>query len=78
MASYRKLNGKWQARISWYDDDGKRHYKTKAGFSTKPEAKRWARTIEEQKDNGTISAKNISFAAYFKEWFEIYKKKRLT
>lgn len=77
MASYRKLNGKWQARISWYDDDGKRHYKTKAGFSTKPEAKRWARTIEEQKDNGTISAKNISFAAYFKEWFEIYKKNKI-
>lgn len=77
MASYRKLNGKWQARISWYDDDGKRHYKTKAGFSTKPEAKRWARTIEEQKDNGTISAKNISFASYFKEWFEIYKKNKI-
>lgn len=77
MASYRKLNGKWQARISWYDDDGKRHYKTKAGFSTKPEAKRWARTIEEQKDNGTISTKNISFAAYFKEWFEIYKKNKI-
>ena len=77
MASYRKLNGKWQARISWYDDNGKRHYKTKAGFSTKPEAKRWARTIEEQKDNGTISAKNISFASYFKEWFEIYKKNKI-
>ena len=77
MASYRKLNGKWQARISWYDDNGKRHYKTKAGFSTKPEAKRWARTIEEQKDNGTISAKNISFTAYFKEWFEIYKKNKI-
>lgn len=39
MANFMKRNGKWQARVSWRDADGKLHQKSKAGFATKAQAK---------------------------------------
>lgn len=78
MASITKLNGKWRVRVSWYDDQGQRHFKTKAGFSTKIEANQWARAIEVQKNDGSISDKNISLADYYKEWFQTYKENKVS
>ena len=77
MASITKLNGKWRVRVSWYDDQGKRHFKTKAGFPTKLEANRWARSIEVQKNDGSISNKSVAFADYFNEWFKTYKESKI-
>ena len=39
MASIIKRYGKWQARISWYDSEGKRQTKSQGGFPTKVLAK---------------------------------------
>lgn len=77
MASITKSNGKWRVRVSWYDDQGKRHFKTKAGFPTKLEANRWARSIEVQKNDGSISNKSVAFADYFNEWFKTYKENKI-
>ena len=77
MASITKLNGNWRVRVSWYDDQGKRHFKTKAGFPTKLEANRWARSIEVQKNDGSISNKSVAFADYFNEWFKTYKESKI-
>lgn len=49
MASITKLNDKWRVRVSWYDSTGTRRFKSKAGFSTKAEASRWARSMEIKK-----------------------------
>ena len=78
MASITKLNGNWRVRISWYDDQGKRHFKTKAGFSTKLEANRWARSVEVKKNDGSISDKSVSFVNYFMEWFQTYKENKIS
>ena len=42
MASIIKRYGKWQARISWYDSEGKRQTKSQGGFPTKVLAKEWS------------------------------------
>ncbi|WP_099974478.1 tyrosine-type recombinase/integrase [Lactobacillus terrae] len=75
MASIYKRGKTWTYRVNYYDDNHTRHSKTKGGYSTKREAEIAAREIETNKDKGfSIDNKNISFADYFKEWFEIYKK----
>ena len=48
MASFTKRGNGWQARVSWVDTFGKRHFKNKQGFKTKSLAKRWAVENEEQ------------------------------
>lgn len=78
MASITKSNRKWRVRVSWYDEQGKRHFKTKAGFPTKLEANRWARSIEVQKNDGSISNKSVIFADYFNEWFKTYKESKIS
>ena len=78
MASITKLNGFWRVRVSWYDDQGKRHFKTKAGFPTKLEANRWARSVEVKKNDGSISDKSVSFVNYFMEWFQTYKENKIS
>lgn len=35
MANFMKRNGKWQARVSWRDANGKLHQKSKVGFAGK-------------------------------------------
>lgn len=71
-------NGKWRVRISWYDSTGTRRFKSKAGFSTKAEASRWARSMEIKKDDSTITDKSVSFAQYFDEWFRTYKENKIS
>lgn len=61
MATFRKHGKGWQVRVSWYDDDGKRHYTSKAGFKTKTDAKAYALELEQSKTKGTITSKNVVF-----------------
>nr|WP_262342965.1 hypothetical protein [Lactiplantibacillus plantarum] len=35
MASIKKKNGKWAVRVSYYDEFGKRHFKTRVAFLVK-------------------------------------------
>lgn len=76
MASFRKRNGKWQVRISWYEGS-KRKYLAKNGFLTKIEAMKFANEYEAKKYDGTITNSSVTFADYFKDWFEIYKKNKI-
>lgn len=77
MATFRKHGKGWQVRVSWYGDDGKRHYTSKAGFKTKMDAKAYALELEQSKTKGTITSKNVVFAEYFVEWFKIYKQNKI-
>lgn len=73
MASFKKRGNGWQARVSWVDTFGKRHFKNKQGFKTKSLAKRWAVENEEQLNQGINVEKTISLYDYFKHWVETYK-----
>lgn len=78
MATFRKHGKGWQVRVSWYDDDGKRHYTSKAGFKTKTDAKAYALELEQRKMTHTLSKKTITFSEYFWEWFETYKQNKIS
>lgn len=73
MASFTKRNGKWQARISWHDENGKLHQKAKSGFATKAQAKDYATKMENELINGVDIAADPVFADYFKTWYETYR-----
>lgn len=73
MAVYDKRAKGWRARISWYDSQGKRHYKSKQGFRSKRQAQAWARQMEQAKDTNHISSHDPAFADYFLDWAETYK-----
>lgn len=78
MASFRKLSTGWQYRISYKDIDGKYKEKTKSKFKTKKEAEIEASKIELQLSQGVIVNNTSSFADYFIEWAELYKKNTIT
>lgn len=73
MASFTKRNGKWQARISWHDENGKLHQKAKSGFATKAQARDYATKLENELLNGIDISINPAFADYFKTWYETYR-----
>lgn len=73
MASFTRRNGKWQARISWHDENGKLHQKAKSGFATKAQAKDYAIQMESELINGVDIAADPIFADYFKTWCETYR-----
>ena len=73
MAVYDKRAKGWRARISWYDSQGKRHYKSKQGFRSKRQAQAWARQMEQAKDTNRISSHDPAFADYFLDWAQTYK-----
>lgn len=73
MAYIQKKNGKWSAQISWIDDFGKRHYKTKTTFQTKRQAQAWANEVEVDKAHKRVTDRDPVFADYFLEWAETYK-----
>lgn len=78
MASFSKKFDKWQARITWYDPEGNRHYKSKNGFKTKTLAKKWAVENENRLNQGIDIGKQISFYDYFCRWVEIYKEPKVS
>ncbi|MFK5676071.1 tyrosine-type recombinase/integrase [Ligilactobacillus sp. LYQ60] len=75
MAFYRKRGNKWQARITYYDNGIKKEV-SKGGFKTKSEAKRYAVEMENKLNSGKRPT-NVSFPAYFDDWFQTYKESRL-
>lgn len=75
MARLRKqTSGKWLVETSWYDTDGKRHYKSKGGLPTKQAARKVAAELDAARFNGEISDKDYSFVDYYQLWFDTYKK----
>lgn len=73
MASIVKRGKKWQARISWYDDENKRHFKTKSNFPTKKLAQIWAADNENKLNKGIDIEKSVVFTDYYDQWVETYK-----
>lgn len=78
MASYMKRGKKWQARISWRDDFGKLHQKSKLGFMTKQEAKQWAVEQEKKHIDGQLTENDPIWADYFNDWYETFKKNKIS
>lgn len=78
MATYFKRSNKWSAKVRWYDNEGKRHSKSKSGFATKILAKQWAVEQENQLNKGIQISKEITFADYYDRWVETYKENKLT
>lgn len=78
MATFTKKYGHWQARISWIDGLGKRHYKSKNGFATKKLAQQWVVKAENDLRNGVKVASEVSLTDYFRHWFHVYKEPKLS
>lgn len=74
MANFMKRGKKWQARITWRDNDGKLHQKSKSGFDTKQQAKQYAAKLEANRLSGRNIEKDPTFSEYFEQWHDIYKK----
>ncbi|UQS82575.1 site-specific integrase [Bombilactobacillus folatiphilus] len=74
MSQIYKRGSKWAFKVSWYDDEKKRHWTTKSGFNTKREANAAATKLENQKNTVGISDKaKISLTDFFENWIKIYK-----
>lgn len=74
MASITKRNGKWQAKIRYYDTDGKRRSKSKAGFKTKREAQLFANEYELKAGENELGPNStITLPDYFEQWYKLYK-----
>lgn len=73
MSYIKKRGTSWQAQVSWYDNDNIRKYKTKSGFSTKMQAKKWANEFEVRKDQNQITNYDPIFVDYFLEWAKTYR-----
>ncbi len=73
MAHFEKRGATWRAQVSWYDDQGKRRFKTKQGFLTKSAARKWANEMEVAKDDNRISDQNPTFAQAYEEYTNTYK-----
>ena len=76
MASYRKRNGRWQARVTYLDPrTGKYKEKPLSGYKTKKEAQIAAEKVEDSIRRGVdIQGGNQTLNEYFDWWFETYKK----
>lgn len=78
MANIIKRGKKWQARIDYYDNQGKRHFKSKSGFKTKKEAQLFISQMIVDKNSGKfIPDTPPLFYEYFWNWFETYKEKTI-
>ena len=74
LASIKKRGNYWQARVDYYDNDHKRHFKNKSGFATKREAQIWATEKENELNVGnSITNSDTPFDEYFWHWFEQFK-----
>lgn len=71
-ASFRQVNGSWQARLYWGPTDD-RQWKSKQGFPTKRQARAWAQKKEDELRQGVEIKKSASFVEYYNKWVETYK-----
>lgn len=77
MANYKRRGAGWQVRISWYDSTGKRHNKSKGGFSTKIAARKWAVDNEAKLNQGVAIDKTTTLVDYYIEWVKTYKQQKI-
>lgn len=73
-----KRGNKWQARITWRDEDGNLHQKSKSGFDTKQQARQYAIKLQKERLDGIDVENDPTFADYFNDWFNTYKKAHIT
>ena len=73
----KQKNGKWFARVSWYDENKVKHQKSKATFKTKVEATRWSNSFLNDVYSGNSIIQEVTFYDYFVDWFKTYKEPRL-
>ncbi|WP_347786942.1 tyrosine-type recombinase/integrase [Levilactobacillus brevis] len=75
MASIKKRNGNWTARVSYYDNFGKRNTVNKGGFPRKKDAEQWANNIEREKFDESIgkTESHALFSDYFLNWYHTFK-----
>lgn len=78
MAQIIKKGKGYMVRVTYRDAQGKQHKKSKAGFKTKAQARAYGAKLEEMKYAGLISTNNPYFGDYFKEWYESYKKNKVS
>lgn len=79
MSNIIKRGKTWQARIDYYDEDGKRHFKSKSGFKTKKEATIFSsQMIVDKQTKKFVPNKPPYFYEYFWRWFETYKERTVT
>ncbi|WP_214687157.1 tyrosine-type recombinase/integrase [Exiguobacterium sp. s163] len=75
MAIFRKRNGKWQYRIYFYDEGGKRRERSRSNFTTKREAQMAAAKEESKLLNNTfVMDQNVRFDTFALEWLETFKR----
>lgn len=76
MAEIKKRGNTWTVRIDYKDKFGKRKSKSKGGFAKKGLAELYVAELKKK-----INAKpeeTVSFADYFNDWFDIYKKPKVS
>lgn len=75
MAIFRKRNGKWQYRIYFYDEVGRRRERSRSNFGSKREAQMAAAKEEAKLLNNTfVMDQNIRFDTFALEWLETFKR----
>ena len=68
-------NGKYQAKVYYYDKSGKRHAKSKSGFKRIAEARAFIQEYQYLAlKNELDPSSDMLLLDYFKEWYELYKK----
>ena len=78
MAQIIKKGPSYMVRVTWRDEDGKQHKKSKSGFKTKAAARKAAAEMESLKYDGKLSANDPYIADYFNDWVKLYKSSRAT
>ncbi|MBR3061987.1 MAG: Arm DNA-binding domain-containing protein, partial [Exiguobacterium sp.] len=75
MAIFRKRNGKWQYRIYFYDEVGRRRERSRSNFGSKREAQMAAAKEEAKLLNNTfVMDQNVRFDSFALEWLETFKR----
>ncbi|ANK66883.1 integrase [Loigolactobacillus backii] len=79
MASIAIRDGLYQAKVYFYDKDGKRHAKSHTGFKTQKEAQKWANSMQKRVFDDQVSIDSSTpLPYYFWDWFETYKESSVT
>ncbi len=65
--SIRMRDGHWEAAFSYIDPSGKRRRRTRRGFTTKTEARRWLNVCISE-GNAAVSADGLTVGSYLEQW----------
>lgn len=64
--------------VAWRDSRGNWKSRNKSGFPTKASARKWGIEQEQLLNSGQISISNPEWTSYFDEWFNTYKKNKIS